>query len=83
MSSISLNTGLKALISAQFVLETVGHNIANANVDGYSRQRVRLNSSLPLNVGGLLIGSGVDASSSGWRPRSLRAAAGRKSSSND
>ncbi len=63
MSSISLNTGLKALISAQFVLETVGHNIANANVDGYSRQRVRLNSSLPLNVGGLLIGSGVDASS--------------------
>lgn len=63
MTSIALTTGLKALISAQFVLDTVGHNIANANTEGYSRQRVHLGSSLPLQVRGMLVGSGVDASS--------------------
>ncbi|MEW6073607.1 MAG: flagellar hook-associated protein FlgK [Planctomycetota bacterium] len=63
MSSIALATGLKALISAQFVLDTVGHNIANANTVGYSRQRVMLDAAFPLRVRGLLVGSGVDASS--------------------
>ena len=61
MSNLSLNTGLKALLSARFMLDTVGHNIANANTPGYSRQRVDLSSSLPLPVRNLLIGSGVDA----------------------
>ena len=61
MSSIGLNTGLKALLSARFVLDTIGHNIANANTPGYSRQRVQLASALPLQMRGLLIGSGVDA----------------------
>jgi flagellar hook-associated protein 1 len=63
MTSIALTTGLKALISSQFVLDTVGHNIANANTEGYSRQRVQLGSSMPLQIRGLLMGSGVDASS--------------------
>ncbi len=63
MSNIGLTTGLRALLSAQFVLETVGHNIANANIDGYSRQRVELTSAIPLRVRGLLIGNGVDANS--------------------
>lgn len=63
MSSIALNTGLRALLSSQFVLETIGHNIANANTLGYSRQRVHLAASLPLQVRGLLVGNGVDASS--------------------
>jgi flagellar hook-associated protein 1 FlgK len=61
MSSVGLNTGLSALLSARYMLDTVGHNIANANTPGYSRQRVQLSSALPLSVGNLLIGSGVDA----------------------
>ena len=31
MSNLSLNTGLRALLSARYVLDTIGHNIANAN----------------------------------------------------
>ena len=61
MSSIGLNTGLKALLSARYLLDTLGHNIANANTPGYSRQRVQLGSSLPVQLGSLLIGTGVDA----------------------
>lgn len=61
MSTIGLNTGLKALLSARYMLDTIGHNIANANTPGYSRQRVQLGSSLPVQLGGLLIGGGVDA----------------------
>lgn len=61
MSNIGINTGLKALLSARYMLDTIGHNIANANTPGYSRQRVQLGSSLPVQVGGLLIGGGVDA----------------------
>lgn len=60
MSSIGVNTGLRALLSARYMLDTVGHNIANANTPGYSRQRVQLGSAMPLQLGGLLIGSGVD-----------------------
>ena len=63
MSMVGLNTGLKALLSARYVLDTIGHNIANANTPGYSRQRVQLGSSLPVQFGGLLIGGGVDAGS--------------------
>ncbi len=60
MTSLSLTTGLKALLSSRFVLDTVGHNLANANTPGYSRQRVNLSSSLALSSRGSLIGSGVD-----------------------
>jgi len=60
MASLSLNTGLKALLSARYVLDTVGHNLANANTPGYSRQRVHLEASLALPSKGALIGSGVD-----------------------
>lgn len=63
MTTIGLNTGLRALLSAQYVLDTIGHNIANANTRGYSRQMVDLSASLPLGVRGLLVGTGVDVSS--------------------
>lgn len=61
MSNIGIQTGLKALLSARYMLDTIGHNIANANTPGYSRQRVQLGSSLPIQLGSLLIGGGVDA----------------------
>ena len=75
MTNLSLTTGLKALLSAQYVLDTIGHNIANANTPGYSRQGVHLGSSLPLDRSGLRIGSGVDASSV---QRSVDALLGRR-----
>lgn len=63
MSSIGFNTGLKALLASQAALNTVGHNIANVGIPGYSQQSVMFDTSSPLSVRGLLIGSGVNASS--------------------
>ena len=63
MAGIGFNTGLKALLGSQVALDTVGHNIANAGIKGYSQQNVMFNTSSPLNVRGLLIGSGVEAAS--------------------
>jgi flagellar hook-associated protein 1 FlgK len=60
MSRISLSTGLRALLTAQFGLDTVGQNISNANTEGYSRQRVDLAAGLPQRRGRFLIGSGVE-----------------------
>ena len=43
MSTFSgLNTGLSSLYAQRRGLELTGHNIANANTEGYSRQRLRL-----------------------------------------
>jgi flagellar hook-associated protein FlgK len=40
MSASSLMMlGIKAMAANYAALQTTGHNIANANVDGYSRQR--------------------------------------------
>jgi flagellar hook-associated protein 1 FlgK len=63
MSNVGLNTGLRALLAARFALDTIGHNIANANTPGYARQRIDLASSLPIGLRGLLVGTGVDADS--------------------
>ncbi len=59
MSSIGLNTGLKALLTSQASLETIGHNVSNANTPGYSRQRLEVSASRALLQRGRLIGSGV------------------------
>ena len=40
MSSSILNIGQSALQAAQIGLATTGHNIANANTPGYTRQVV-------------------------------------------
>ncbi len=42
-----LTIGMRALQAMQLAMETTGHNIANANTPGYSRQRVELVESLP------------------------------------
>ncbi|PCJ59671.1 MAG: flagellar hook-associated protein FlgK [Planctomycetota bacterium] len=42
MSLNSFGIGLSGLRSNLAAIETVGHNIANANTEGYSRQRVNL-----------------------------------------
>src|SRR5688572_25062687 len=38
----AINIGLSALLASRQGLDTAGQNIANANTEGYSRQRVRL-----------------------------------------
>lgn len=61
MGSIGLNTGLQALLTAQYALDTVGNNIANASTPGYSRQKVGLASGIGLDRGNIRIGTGVVA----------------------
>ena len=48
-----LNTVVRGLMSQQVALNTVGHNISNANTDGYSRQSVGLSSAMPETIIGL------------------------------
>ncbi|MBI5364841.1 MAG: flagellar hook-associated protein FlgK [Planctomycetes bacterium] len=61
MASVSLNVGLKALLTAQSALDTVGHNVSNANTPGYSRQSLQISASPSIFVRGIAIGNGVDA----------------------
>ncbi|MCA8980860.1 MAG: flagellar hook-associated protein FlgK [Planctomycetes bacterium] len=61
MASIGLNIGLQALLTSQSALDIVGHNVANANTPGYSRQNLGISANGALNLRGLSIGSGVHA----------------------
>jgi flagellar hook-associated protein 1 FlgK len=63
MSSLGINIGLKSLLSAQAHLETIGHNLSNANTPGYSRQSLQVSSSSPVQIRGLMQGTGLDARS--------------------
>lgn len=63
MSKISLmmDTGKRSMMNSQTALQTVGHNIANKTTEGYSRQRVELQSNTPIGEGNLRIGTGSKA----------------------
>ena len=61
-----LNTCKNALIAQTKVLDTIAHNVANANTPGYSRQEAVLVSLGDISTGkfsggGLMIGAGVNA----------------------
>ncbi len=60
MSSLnsSLNLGHRALSVNQRAMQTVGHNIANQETEGFSRQQVRSSTSAPDPTG---VGGGADA----------------------
>ncbi|MDJ0739294.1 MAG: flagellar hook-associated protein FlgK [Gammaproteobacteria bacterium] len=62
MASI-INTGISALNAFKRQMETTGHNIANVNTEGYSRQRVQLAARLPQSSPQGFIGAGVDVAS--------------------
>jgi flagellar hook-associated protein 1 FlgK len=47
VSFSSLNIGASALYAAQRAVEVAAHNVANANNEGFTRQRVTIRSSLP------------------------------------
>ena len=55
-----LNVGARALMANQLALQTTGHNIANVNTAGYSRQSVSFQTSVGQNMGNGYIGNGVD-----------------------
>ncbi|MBW2099632.1 MAG: flagellar hook-associated protein FlgK [Deltaproteobacteria bacterium] len=51
MSNINgiLNMGSRALLTQQMAIEVTGHNIANVNTPGYSRQRVNMETNEPVS----------------------------------
>lgn len=55
--------GISALQAYQRALATTGHNVANANTPGYSRQRVLLSERPPQYTGAGFVGSGVQVAS--------------------
>ncbi|SFV03015.1 flagellar hook-associated protein FlgK [Pseudoduganella namucuonensis] len=55
-----LGVGKSGLLAAQVGLATTGHNIANANVEGYHRQVVIQGNSLPEASGGYFVGTGTE-----------------------
>ncbi len=55
-----LSTGTRALVASQVALQTAGNNIANVNVQGYSRQRVVLETVEGQFTGGGYIGNGAN-----------------------
>jgi flagellar hook-associated protein 1 FlgK len=61
MASI-YDVGSSALNSMQRAIATTGHNIANVNTEGYSRQEVQLGTRTPEKVGQVEIGTGVEVS---------------------
>jgi len=58
-----LLTGLSGLTAFKNVLTTTGHNITNATTEGYSRQKVSLETQTPQFSGSGYVGSGVFSSS--------------------
>lgn len=57
------NIGLTGLKTAQSALSTTGHNIANVNTPGYSRQRVDIAALPARGTGAGFFGSGVEGTS--------------------
>jgi flagellar hook-associated protein 1 FlgK len=57
------NTAVSGLYASQLGIEVTGHNIANMNTEGYSRQRINLNTATPRTVSPGQIGMGVNVQS--------------------
>ena len=55
-----MRTSLSGLLAFQRALATTSNNVANANTEGYSRQRVEIVTRKPEGFGNGFVGSGVD-----------------------
>ena len=55
-----MSLGLRAMSASYMSMQTTGHNIANANVTGYSRQQAELSTSKGQYTGAGFFGKGVD-----------------------
>lgn len=49
----SIETAKRSLFTQTAALNTTGHNIANANTEGYTRQRVNMQASIPMEAYGM------------------------------
>ena len=59
--SVGFAAGLRALLSARSVMDIIGHNLANQNPRGYSRQVALLQTARPITGGRLIqLGTGVE-----------------------
>ncbi|MHC4720183.1 MAG: flagellar hook-associated protein FlgK [Planctomycetota bacterium] len=56
----SFSVGLSGLDAAKKALDIIGNNVANAATPGYHRQRVEFSPAYMSEVGGILLGGGVD-----------------------
>ncbi len=65
MGSLSnaLSIGLSGLRASQQGLNVAGHNIANVNTEGYTRQKVVLEANDPVRLNKLVLGTGVNVMS--------------------
>ena len=63
MGSDLFGIGKSALGASKKQLATSSHNIANANNENFSRQRVNLRTNNPMGVGNHAMGSGVNVRS--------------------
>lgn len=60
MGSVNIfSTGKSGLFANRSALATTGHNIANVNTEGYSRQRVEQVAADPAHIGNTVYGTGV------------------------
>ncbi len=57
-----MDTGKRSMMNSQTALQTTGHNIASKNVDGFTRQRVEVQTVEPTGQGKLRIGNAARAS---------------------
>lgn len=53
-----MDIGKRSMMNSQTALQTSGHNIASKNVDGYSRQRVEIQTNVPVGQGKTRYGTG-------------------------
>ncbi|MCP4581888.1 MAG: flagellar hook-associated protein FlgK [candidate division Zixibacteria bacterium] len=58
--NVGLEIGKRALLSQQFSLNVTGHNIANVNTPGYTRQQAMMQSTLPMRSAQGDFGTGVE-----------------------
>jgi flagellar hook-associated protein 1 len=56
-----LNLGREAILTQQKAVDVTGHNIANVNTPGYSRQRVNMETNTPISFSPGQMGTGVRA----------------------
>lgn len=59
MGTDLLQIGRSGLMVSKKSLETTGHNISNANTEGFSRKRVQQQSNPPIGDGNVVVGTGV------------------------
>jgi len=70
---LGLEAASRGLAAAQSALDTISHNVANANTEGYSRQRVNLKATEALPIPGIWNSSTGTKAGSAAKPTSSKA----------